>query len=152
MMNNKNIILDHMTIDNNSDRACFKNNPKFREFTNGYRYTSAPNTVECMGHSFIAEVCYRDTSIDMIELVPVIHGVTSPNYPDEDYQALKWEYCKKILENHYGSEGILQTRSYGEFFGYRFPNYTIATAKITGGQAQYTGGDIIITFRSEIRR
>lgn len=151
-MNQKEIAIDNIIISNKISKESFIDNPKFKSAVHDRRFTSAPNTVMCMNHMFMATVLWGETSISTIKLTPIMYGIKDPGYPDRTYQEAKWNYCKKILENHYGSEGILQTRSYGEFFGYRFPNYTIATAKITGGQAQYTGGDIIITFRSEIRR
>ena len=37
-----------------------------------------------------------------IKLDPLLSDVTSPGYPDEKYQQIKWEYGVNLLKNAFG--------------------------------------------------
>lgn len=147
-MNQKEITIDNIIISNKISKENFIDNPKFKSAVHDRRFTSAPNTVMCMNHMFMATVLWGKTSISTIKLTPIMYGIKDPGYPDRTYQEAKWNYCKNIMEKYFEQEGDLHNNGLGTYFGYKLAGYTIATAKITSGKAQDTGGDIIITFNN----
>ena len=72
----------------------------------------------------------------------MIHPIHKEDDVRSDFNACHF----RAQDRH--KEGDLHNNGLGTYFGYKLAGYTIATAKITSGKAQDTGGDIVITFNN----
>lgn len=101
---------------------------------------SAPNVI-CYGKGeFTGKFLFDETDLKRIILIPKIPGIKAPDYPDEDYQNIKKEYCASVLRDIYGDE----TASNDVGVYWERENIIIGCHLILGGQNQHTGGDIFI--------
>jgi hypothetical protein len=75
--------------------------------------------------------------------MPIISESKAPNYPSEEYQKEKEEYCISILRDIYGNE----TKSDLTGTYWEKGNITIGCNVILEGKDKYCGGDIFINFR-----
>lgn len=115
----------------------------YRAF-NGGNFTivnSAPNIVYFGKGIFIGSFLFNQNVLTRITLVPIVPGVKAPNYPSEEYQNAKKEYCVSILRDIYGNETA--ANEFGTYW--KIENIIIVCHVILGGKAQYTGGDIVIS-------
>lgn len=109
-----------------------------RHFT---KVTSAPNIVYFGKGEFIGSFLYNQNDLIRITLVPIVPGVKAPNYPSEEYQNAKKEYCISILKDLYGIETV--ANEFGTYW--KRENIIIVCHVILEGKAEYTGGDIVIS-------
>lgn len=105
------------------------------------RVTSAPNIVYFGKGEFIGSFLYNQNDLIRITLVPIVPGVKAPNYPSEEYQNAKKEYCISILKDLYGNETV--ANEFGTYW--KRENIIIVCHVILEGKAEYTGGDIVIS-------
>ena len=111
---------------------------------NGGNFTivnSAPNIVYFGKGIFIGSFLFNQNVLTRITLVPIVPRVKAPNYPSEEYQNAKKEYCVSILRYIYGNETA--ANEFGTYW--KRENIIIVCPVILGGKAQYTGGDIVIS-------
>ena len=73
--------------------------------------------------------------------MPIVPGIKAPNYPSEEYQNAKKEYCVSILRDIYGNETA--AKEFGTYW--KRENIIIVCHVILEGKAEYTGGDIVIS-------
>lgn len=107
------------------------------------RVNSSPNTI-CYGKGeFIGSFIFDKNVLRRIVLMPLIPGIKAPNYPSEEYQNTKKEYCVSILRDMYGSE----TKSDETGAYWDMEDITIGCTVILEGQSKYTGGDIFFDLR-----
>ena len=112
----------------------------YRAFKGGRstRVNSSPNTIRYGKGEFIGSFIFDKNVLRRIVLMPLIPGIKAPNYPSEEYQNTKKEYCVFILRDIYGHETKSdETGAYWEMEG-----ITIGCTVILEGQSKYTGGDI----------
>lgn len=105
------------------------------------RVNSAPNIVYYGKGEFIGSFLYNQNDLIRITLVPIVPGVKAPNYPSEEYQNTKKEYCVSILRDIYGKESA--SNDFGTYW--KRENIIIVCHVILEGKAEYTGGDIVIS-------
>lgn len=105
------------------------------------RVTSAPNIVYFGKGEFIGSFLFDQNILIKITLVPIVPGIKAPNYPSEEYQNIKKEYCISILKDIYGNETA--ANEYGTYW--KRENIIIVCHVILEGKAEYTGGDIVIS-------
>ncbi len=117
----------------------------FRAVNGDYstRVNSSPNIIYCGKGQFIGSFIFDKDVIKRIVLMPIIPGIKAPNYPSEEYQNAKKEYCISILRDIYGNE----TTSNDEGAYWERDDSTIGCCLILEGKGQYTGGDIFIDIR-----
>ena len=104
------------------------------------RVNSAPNIVYYGKGEFIGSFLFDQNNLIEITLVPIVPGVEAPNYPDEEYQNAKKEYCVSVLRDIFGNETA--SNEFGTYW--ERENVIIVCHVILGGKAQYIGGDIVI--------
>lgn len=91
---------------------------------------------------FLASFIFNQKSLRRVVLVPIVPGVKSLNYPTEEYQNEKYQYCVSVLRDLYGEEIVLDnTGSYWDQ-----GHIIIGCMKILFGKDRYCGGDIFISF------
>lgn len=101
---------------------------------------SEPHTIPYGSGVFSGFFCFFRNTLGEIELQPIIPNVEIPNYPSEEYQKIKAEYCISILRSIYGKEtAATPTVTYWEKDG-----ITIACCIMLEGRNEYEGGNIII--------
>ena len=106
------------------------------------RVNSSPNTIYFDKGEFIGSFIFNKNVLRRIVLMPLIPGIKAPNYPSEEHQNAKKEYCISILRDLYGKETKSDTTgAYWEIGG-----ITIGCTVILEGQNRYTGGDIFFDF------
>lgn len=106
------------------------------------RVSSSPNVV-CYGKGkFMAGFVFDAKGLRRIILTPIVPGIEVPNYPSEEYQNTKYEYCVSLLRDMYGRESA--SDALGTYW--KKGSITIACSVILGGKDQYSGGDICINF------
>ena len=105
------------------------------------RVNSAPNTVFYGKGEFISSFLFDRNNLKKIILMPIVPGVKVPNYPSEEYQNAKKEYCVSILRDIYGKESA--SNDLGTYW--EKENVVIGCCVILEGKAEYTGGDIVIS-------
>lgn len=105
------------------------------------RVYTAPKRISFGGREFVGEFLFNGDRLIRIYLIPIIEGVTIPNYPSEEYERTKIEYCKKILEEIYGDK-VTETSVVRET-----EKYTIRCSAVPTGIEKYTGGNIIIDMK-----
>lgn len=105
------------------------------------RVNSAPNIVYFGKGIFIGSFLFNQNVLTRITLVPIVPGVKAPNYPSEEYQNAKKEYCVSILRDIYGNETA--ANEFGTYW--KRENIIIVCHVILEGKAEYTGGDIVIS-------
>lgn len=110
---------------------------------NSTRVNSAPNVVYYGKGEFIGSFLFDRNELKRIILVPIIPGVKKPNYPSEEYQNAKKEYCVSILRDIYGNESV--SNVLGTYW--ERENIIIGCCVKLEGKNQYTGGDIFISLR-----
>lgn len=104
------------------------------------RVNSRPHTISYGGGVFYGSFIFSQNALKRIILRPIISGVKIPNYPSEEYQKTKEEYCVSILRSIYGKETASDsTGTYWEK-----DDITIGCSIILEGRDEYTGGNIII--------
>ena len=104
---------------------------------------SAPNIVYFGKGKFIGSFIFGQNGLRRIILDPIVPGVKEPNYPSEEYENIKKEYCVSILREIYGSE--FASDSMGKYW--KKGNVIIGCCVIPEGKAQNTGGNIYAVFR-----
>lgn len=107
------------------------------------RVNSAPNVVYYGKGEFIGSFLFDRNNLKRIILMPIIPGVKAPNYPSEEYQNAKKEYCVSVLRDIYGNESA--SNVVGTYW--ERENIIIGCCVILEGKDQYTGGDIFISLR-----
>ena len=107
------------------------------------RVNSAPNIVYYGKGEFIGSFLFDRNTLKRIILMPIIPGVKAPNYPSEEYQNAKKDYCVSILRDLYGNESA--SNDLGTYW--ERENVIIGCCLIPEGKAQYTGGDIFMSLR-----
>ncbi len=80
---------------------------------------------------------FEEEKLKHIFLIPIIKGV--PNYPTEEYQKTKTEYCKSVLTSIYGPQK--DSRIWKTQFG------EIVVYELNEGKDKYTGGNIRIDIK-----
>lgn len=106
------------------------------------RLNMAPNKLIFGGKEFIGSFVFEEEKLKHIFLIPIIKGVEIPNYPTEEYQKTKAEYCKSVLTSIYGDvnpqkDSSIWKTQYGEIVVY----------ELNEGKDKYTGGNIRIDMR-----
>lgn len=96
---------------------------------------------------FFAEFIYCHNILNSIELHPVIEDVEEPNYPSKEYEKIKYEHCIKILKFIYG-DSYKKTE---HTISWETELYTIGTYIVAEGQYRYTGGNIFINIKPNIK-
>lgn len=114
----------------------------YRAFNGGHItiVNSAPNIIYFGKGEFLGSFSFNQNVLIQITLVPIVPGVKAPNYPSEEYQNAKKEYCVSILRDIYGNETA--SNEFGT--SWERENVIIVCHVILDGKAQYTGGDIVI--------
>ena len=105
------------------------------------RVNSAPNIVYFGKGKFIGSFLFDRNNLKKIILMPIVPGIKAPNYPSEEYQNAKKEYCVSILRDIYGNETA--AKEFGTYW--KRENIIIVCHVILEGKAEYTGGDIVIS-------
>lgn len=103
------------------------------------------NTTEVVSFGkgkFLASFIFNKKGLRRIMLVPIVPGTKLLNYPTEEYQNEKYQYCVSVLRDLYGKETVLDdTGSYWEQ-----GRIIIGCMKMFFGKDRYCGGDIFINF------
>ena len=107
------------------------------------RVNTAPSVIHFAGGEFIGSFIYGDDKLRRIFLFPIIENVEEPNYPCEEYQKIKQQYCIEKLKSLYGDnyslvEGGMQWET---------DTYFIGSYAMTHGKEKFTDGNITITIR-----
>ena len=96
---------------------------------------SSPSIIYYGKGKFIGRFVFGENGLSRIILMPVITEVKAPNYPCEEYQNVKKEYCVSVLKDIYGSEYVSDS------------TVTIGCSVFLEGKGAYSGGDIFVDFR-----
>lgn len=107
------------------------------------RVNSSPNIIYYGKGTFIGSFIFGQNGLKRITLLPIVPGVKAPNYPSEEYQNIKKEYCVSVLRELYGSEST--SDSVGIYW--EKGDITIGCSVILEGKDKYSGGDIFVDFR-----
>jgi len=128
--------------------------------------TTVPRTVDFCGAEFAAEFYFSSGKLQNIKLMPIVPGVADPGYPDAEYQAVKRQWCARLLREAYGepqynAEDCEVWRVLGSnapkgfkrqcLYGWRCQDYSIICYSLLDGKAVNEGGNIAIDFRGRER-
>lgn len=122
-------------------------NAKMVEGENTSSVNFGNETFEFGNKLFLARFIYYHNILNRIELYPIIEGVEEPNYPSEKYEKIKYEHCIKVLKTIYGDsyKKTEHTINWGTKL------YTIGTYIVAEGQGCYTGGNIFVDIKPNIK-
>ena len=107
------------------------------------RVTSAPRMVLFCKKEFIANFIYSKNKLKHIELIPIIENVDIPNYPSEEYQSKKINYCNELLKRCFGDRPTILP----DGVQWITEKYTIGCYAVNTGKDKYTGGNISIDMK-----
>ena len=107
------------------------------------RVNSSPNIIHFGKGIFVGSFLFVQNGLKRIVLMPIIPGSKAPNYPSEEYQSVKKDYCVSVLRDLYGDES--SSDSIGTYW--EKGDKTIGCSMILEGKDIYCGGDIIVVFR-----
>lgn len=107
------------------------------------RVNSSPKIIYYGKGKFVGSFIFGQNGLRQIILTPIIPGSNAPNYPSEEYQNIKRDYCVSILRDLYGDES--SSDSIGTYW--EKGDITIGCSVILEGKDIYCGGDIFVVFR-----
>lgn len=104
-----------------------------------------PNPVKFLGGNFYADFMFYDGKLLEVTLRPIVPNITIPNYPDENYEKAKYDFCVNELKQYFTlNKNEENTRSSCET-----NDYEVICYRILDGHQQFCGGDLHIEFNSK---